>query len=88
MVKYVNQTFKNKVFVVEECVFENCVLTDCDVFYSGGDFEWTNVKWENTRWHFRGPALKTAQLCQIMGLMKQPQIPPTVAGSSASGMMH
>ena len=88
MTKYLNQTFQSKVFVIEECIFENCILQDCDVFYSGGDFEWTNVKWENTRWHFRGPALRTMQLCQVIGLVKPQQTAPTIAGSSASGTVH
>ena len=82
--KYENQTFEKKAFVIEECFFVNCVVRDCDVFYSGGDFEWENVQWDQCRFHFRGPALKTLQLFQTMGMLKpgQTPIPPPTKTSS------
>ena len=81
--KYEGQTFEKQSFVVEESFFVNCVLRDCDLFYSGGDFEWLNMRLENSRWHFRGPALKTMQLMQIQGMLKQPQTPPQFPASSS-----
>ena len=73
--KYEGQTFEKQSFVVEESFFVNCVLRDCDLFYSGGDSAWMNTQFENCRWHFRGPALKTIQIAQQLGMLKQPQTP-------------
>ena len=77
--KYEGKTFTKQSFVMDESFFLNCVLDDCDLFYSGGDVDWLNLKWEaNCRWHFRGPALKTFQLMQMIGMLKNPQqAPPT-----------
>jgi hypothetical protein len=71
MTKYENQTLQNKVLVMEDC------------FYSGGDVEWTNVQFQACRWHFRGPALKTIQLAQILGMTKDlPTVPQGPVSSS------
>ena len=79
--KYENKEFKNVTFVAEECFFVNCVLRECDLFYSGGDFEWVNANFQNCRWHFRGQALRTIQLGQLLGMLKNPQtVPPSPAG--------
>jgi hypothetical protein len=87
MTKYDGQTITHKTLVLEECLFVNCVLRECDVFYSGGDFEWINTRFENCSIHFRGPALKTVQFQQAVGMLKQPQIPP-MALPSTSGKMN
>lgn len=83
MTKFEGKTLTGAVFVVEDSFFLNCVLRDCDLFYSGGDFEFVNLQMENCRWHFRGPALKMTQLMQMIGMLQQPQIPPTFQGSSS-----
>lgn len=75
MTKYEGKTLNKATFVVEDSFFLNCELHDCDLFYSGGDFEWVNVKFENCRWHFRGPALKTVQMQQMIGMLKAGPIP-------------
>jgi hypothetical protein len=83
MEKYEGKTLNKAVFVVEDCFLINCVLRDCDLFYSGGDFECVNVQFQDCRWHFRGPALKTMQMMQTIGMLKPVQIaPPTPASSS------
>jgi hypothetical protein len=74
--RYEGKTFTKQSFVMDESFFINCVLSDCDLFYSGGDADWMNLTWENCRWHFRGPALKTMQLMQTVGMMTTPP-PPT-----------
>jgi hypothetical protein len=79
MTKYDGQKFTKAAFVMEDCFFVNCVLTDCDLFYSGGDVESVNLKTENCRWHWRGPALRTAQLMGALGMLKAPQMPPLPA---------
>jgi hypothetical protein len=81
--KHEGKTFEKQSFVMEECFFVNCVLRDCDLFYSGGDFDWLNLRFENSRWHFRGPALKTMQLMQNQGMLKQSQTPPSTPVSSS-----
>ena len=83
MNKYEGKTLVKATFVVEESFFLNCVLRDCDLFYSGGDSEWINVQFDNCRWHFRGPALKTIQTMQQIGMLKPAQIPvPSPVSSS------
>ena len=76
IMKYEGQSFEKKTFILEECYFVNCVLKECDLFYSGGDFEMTNARMEHCHWHFRGPALKTIQLAQLLGMLKSQQTPP------------
>ncbi|MDR3763126.1 MAG: hypothetical protein P4M01_03440 [Acidobacteriota bacterium] len=85
--KYEGQTITGKTLVIEEYLLVNCVLRQCDVFYSGGDFEWINTTFDNCSIHFRGPALKTVQFEQALGMLKQPQMPPT-AQKSTSGKMN
>ena len=74
--KYEGKELTKAVFVMEDCYFANCVLTDCDLFYSGGDVEFENLKMDNCRWHFRGPAQKTFQILQNIGMLKIGQTPP------------
>jgi len=81
--KYEGETFEKQAFVVEESFFVNCALKECDLFYSGGDFEWINTSFDHCPWHFRGIALKTIQLMQQIGMLKQPQIPPSFPASSS-----
>ena len=83
MNKYEGKTLNGATFVVEESFFINCVLRECDLFYSGGDFDWMNVQFESCRWHFRGPALKTMQVMQQIGMLKPPQTPPPSPVSSS-----
>jgi len=80
--KYEGQTFEHMSFVMEESFFVNCVLKECDLFYSGGDVDWVNVKFDNSRWHFRGAALKTTQLLQLLGILKQPEVVPQAPATS------
>jgi hypothetical protein len=75
MTKYEGKTLTKATFVVEDSFFLNCELHDCDLFYSGGDFEAINLKFDNCRWHFRGPALKTAQMMQMIGMLKVGPLP-------------
>lgn len=83
MTKYEGQKFAKGAFVIEDCFFVNCVLTDCDLFYSGGDFDWASTKFEaNCRWHFRGPALKTMQFLQLIGMVKAQHGPASPPASS------
>lgn len=86
MTKYEGQKFTKGAFVVEDCFFVNCVLDDCDLFYSGGDSDWVNTRFENCRWHFRGPAGKTTQILQLIGLWKPQPIPPQTPASSSKLM--
>jgi hypothetical protein len=79
--KYEGQMFTKKSFVIDECCFVNCVLKECDLFYSGGDCESMNTQMESCQWHWRGPALKTFQLLQALGMLK---IPPIVLPSPPS----
>jgi hypothetical protein len=81
--KYEGKTLEKQSFVLEESFFVNCILKDCDLFYSGGDFEWTNGQFLNCRWHWRGAALKTIQMAQLLGMMKPPQAPPSFPASSS-----
>jgi hypothetical protein len=81
--KYEGQTLSKLSLVIEDCCFLNCVLKECDLFYSGGDVEWMNTQMMNCQWHFRGPALKTIQLAQLMGMLKTPQIVPPFPASSS-----
>jgi hypothetical protein len=86
MTKYEGKTLAKAVFVVEDCCFLNCELKDCDLFYSGGDFDFVNLKMNDCRWHFRGPALKTIQLQQMIGMMKPVPFPPGMGPkTSAAG---
>jgi hypothetical protein len=82
MNKYEGKTLTNATFVVEESFFINCVLRDCDLFYSGGDYDWMNARFENCRWHFRGPALKTMQMMQQIGMVQPQVLPPSPASGS------
>ncbi len=83
--KYEDKKVAKATFVMEECFFLNCVLTDCDLFYSGGEADFVNLRMENCRWHFRGPALKTVQVMQNIGMLKLGQTPPPqVVGSTGS----
>jgi hypothetical protein len=75
------QTLENKSFVVEESSFISCVLKNCHLYYSGGDFDWVSSQFMNCHWHFRGPALKTVQLEQTLGML---QFPAQPVPSSAS----
>lgn len=86
MTKYEGQTITHKTLILEECLFVTCVIRECDVFYSGGDFEWTETRFENCKIHFRGPALKTIQFEQVMGMLKAPQIPPMAKPSTSEKM--
>jgi hypothetical protein len=81
--KYEGKTLEKQAFVLEEVVFVNCILKDCDLFYSGGDSEWIGAQFQNCRWHWRGPALKTIQMAQLLGMMKPPQAPPLFPASSS-----
>ena len=83
MTKYEGQTLQKQTFVVEECCFINCVLKDCHLFYSGGDSEFLGGGMENCHWHFRGPALKTIQMAQSLGMLKMPQTPPPFPASGS-----
>jgi hypothetical protein len=82
MTKYENKKFSSMTFVIEDCFFVNCQLSDCDLFYSGGDLEWVNTQFENCHWHFRGPALKTVQLQQMIGMLKTEPMPLPLPGNS------
>jgi hypothetical protein len=85
--KYEGKELSKASFVMEECYFINCVLNDCDLFYSGGEAEFVNLTMNNCRWHFRGPALKTFQLLQNIGMLKSGQTPPAqMVGST--GTVH
>ncbi len=75
MTKYENKTLTKATFVMEDCFFLNCVLTECDLFYSGGDLEAIGTRFENCRFHWRGPALKTLQAMQAMGMLKVGPLP-------------
>ena len=79
---HAGQTFQKRVFDMDDCFFIDCILRDCDVYYSGGDAQWQNVQFDNCRWHFRGPALRTIQLAQLLGLMQPPQGSPRVPASN------
>lgn len=79
---YKGQSIQKRSFDLDECFFVNCVLKDCDIFYSGGDAQWQDTNFENCRWHFRGPALRTIGLAQILGLMKPPSAAPQPPGSN------
>ena len=81
--KYEGKTFEKQAFVVEESYFVNCALKECDLFYSGGDSEWINTSFVICRWHWRGPAAKTMQLGQLLGMLKQPEVPPSFPASSS-----
>lgn len=83
MTKYEGKNLNKATFVVEDCFFINCELSDCDLFYSGGDFELVNVKFDNCRWHFRGPALKTIQMQQMIGMLKVGPMPVPLQTSIA-----
>ena len=85
--RYEGKTFAKQGFIVEESYFLNCVLKDCDLFYSGGDFDWLNCHFDNCFWHFRGPALKTMQIAQMLGMTKTPQT-PIPSPASGSKMMN
>jgi len=82
MTKYEGKNISKAVFVVEESYFLNCVLTECDLFYSGGDLEFVNTQFQNCHWHFRGPALKTIQLLQMIGMLKAAQMQPPSPASN------
>ena len=86
MTRYEGKTFTKSAFVIEESYFINCVLRECDLFYSGGDSEWMNTMFENCHWHFRGPALKTIQLAQMLGMLPPPQMAPPPSPQSKSKM--
>jgi len=83
MKKYEKSKLSGGTFVVEDCFFVDCVLTDCDLFYSGGDFEWANTTFDNCRFHWRGPALKTLQIQQLIGMLKPQPIPVPLQTSTA-----
>jgi hypothetical protein len=75
--KYENQTFKQKVFVLEECWFVNCVLRECTLFYSGGTYDWENTNVEpSCQWKFHGPARMTFELFRLIGLITAQPAPP------------
>jgi hypothetical protein len=73
--KHEGKSYKNGAFDIDECFFLNCVLTECDLFYSGGDVEMLGTRIENCRFHPRGPALKTIQMLQSMGMLKVGPLP-------------
>jgi hypothetical protein len=73
--KYEGITVSKQALVIEECCFINCVLKECHLFYSGGDVEMTNCQMEVCVWHFRGPALKTIQMMQGIGMLTPAQTP-------------
>jgi len=75
---YNGQAIQKRSLDLDDCFFINCVVKDCDIFYSGGDAQWQESKFENCRFHFRGTALRTIALAQLLGLMKPPsaQIQP------------
>lgn len=77
MTKFEGQKLTKGAFVIEECFFVNCSLVDCDLFYSGGGFDWVNCRFDNCRWHWRGPAEKMFHLMATIGMLKDPQMPPT-----------
>lgn len=81
--KYEGKTFEKQTFTVEESFFVNCVLKECDLFYSGGDSEWVHTSFVTCRWHWRGPATKTIQMVQLIGMLKLPQAPPSFPASSS-----
>jgi len=81
--RYEAQTLEKKTLLVDECSFVNCVLKECHLFYAGGDFDSLNTQMMNCFWHFRGPALKTIQLAQMIGMLKEPQIPTPFPASGS-----
>ena len=64
------KTFHGENFELEEVVFIDCKLKNCHLFYSGGDYEWANSTFESCHFHFRGPAKKTQELFQQIGLLQ------------------
>ena len=73
--KYQGKTYRGETFDLDECFMIDCHLVDCDLFFSGGDVETVNTRMENCRFHWRGPALKTIQLLQNMGMLKVGPLP-------------
>ena len=74
--KYEGQTFKKKLFRLEECWFVNCVLYECVIFYSGGSYELENTTFNQCQWKFQGKAASAAQLLAVIGMIPAGQIPP------------
>jgi hypothetical protein len=83
MTKYEGKTLSKAVFVLEDSFFIHCAISDSDLFYSGGDVEWVETKFENCRFHFRGPALKTVQTLQQIGMLKVGPLPVPLPASNA-----
>jgi hypothetical protein len=76
--KYENQTIIGKILVLEECWFINCVLRECALFYSGGAYALENVTLEDCKWKLRENAAQTYRLLSLAGMLKVPQIPPSM----------
>ena len=74
--KYEGQTFKSRVFQLEECWFVNCVLRECTIFFAGGPYELANTTFDNCQWKFQGNAALTLGLLTQIGLIPPGQKPP------------
>ncbi|HUZ47422.1 MAG TPA: hypothetical protein VMW54_12375 [Terriglobia bacterium] len=81
MTRYENRTFENDHVVLDEGVFVDCVFKNCSLEYSGGDVYVQNCQGENCQLVWRGPAQRTINLLQGLGLLAPAASLPTAESS-------
>jgi len=70
MHQFRNRTITNEVVTLDYVEFQNCKLTDCQIQYGGGPFAMTKSSLLGCTFHFVGPAKKTVELLNRLGILK------------------
>ncbi len=75
------KTFKkDEIVPMDDHFYVDCKGEACELMFGGGDFGWRNTHFQNAKITFMGPARRTMDFAQHLGLklqaISQPVTPP------------
>jgi hypothetical protein len=93
MQSIVGKTFRDQEIVVDDkTAYISCKFIKCHLIYMGGDFSLLNCKLDNCPITITGPAGKTLEFMQCVGMITPgappPQPPPALGERPDSGATH